>query len=100
MSHFKSRMKDAWVMQQVRYRLSKSPIRVPYNWLRHRRLRSADAFLASYPRSGSTWTRFLLFELLTGTPADFTPVIRTIQYIGDHHDSPALLPGGGRLIKT
>ncbi|MBA2274470.1 MAG: sulfotransferase domain-containing protein [Actinobacteria bacterium] len=54
-----------------------------------------DTLLASYPRSGSTWLRFLLFECVTGRPADFSSVDTYGTWKG-----PGVLPGGGRLIST
>jgi hypothetical protein len=59
-----------------------------------------DVFIASYPRSGSTWLRFLLLELLTRNTAGFESVNRLIPDVGRHHGVPGLLPAGGRLIKT
>jgi hypothetical protein len=59
-----------------------------------------DAFLASYPRSGSTWLRFLLTELHTGQDAQWTDVDRVVPDVGRHRSAPRLLPGGGRMIKT
>ncbi|MEX2446142.1 MAG: hypothetical protein WD734_02295, partial [Dehalococcoidia bacterium] len=45
--------------------------RSPLRWLLkiqwdHRGLRPADVFVASYPRSGSSWLRFLLYEMTAG----------------------------------
>ncbi|HKS75489.1 MAG TPA: hypothetical protein VJQ82_19930, partial [Terriglobales bacterium] len=51
--------------RQIRYGVAKSKLRAPLVWLRHRGLGPRDTFVASYPRSGSTWLRFQLFELLT-----------------------------------
>lgn len=56
--------------------------------------------LASYPRSGTTWLRFLLSEALTGRPAVFDPDDQPVEYVGDHHEAPSILPGGGRLVFT
>jgi sulfotransferase family protein len=67
---------------------------------RHLGVTDADAFLASYPRSGSTWLRFMLFEILTGRDADFDAVNEAVPYVGQHRRAPRLLAGGGRLIKT
>jgi hypothetical protein len=59
-----------------------------------------DVLISSYPRSGSTWLRFLLTELLTREPAEWGAVNRTIPDLGKHLDGPGLLADGGRLIKT
>jgi hypothetical protein len=67
---------------------------------RHRGLGPADALLASFPRSGNTWLLFMLAELLTGDEVDFMEAITAVPLIGRHRGAPALLPGGGRLIKT
>ena len=70
------------------------------NHRRYRGIRPTDLFIASYPRSGTTWLRFLLFECLTGAPSDFVSVNRAIPYVGEHGRAPGLLPNGGRLIMT
>jgi hypothetical protein len=75
-------------------------LRRPLNLLRYRGVTRHDLFVASYPRSGTTWLRFLLFELLSGAPAEFVSVNDAIPYIGKHEGAPALLPEGGRLIQT
>jgi hypothetical protein len=75
-------------------------LRVPINAVRYTGIDPNDLFVASYPRSGTTWLRFLLFELLTNTPAEFVPVNRAIPYVGKHRDAPRLLPSGGRIIQT
>lgn len=76
------------------------PLRLPLTALRYTGLRPNDLFVASYPRSGTTWLRFLLYELLTGTPAEFVPVNEGIPYVGKHRAAPELLPSGGRVIQT
>jgi hypothetical protein len=68
--------------------------------LRHLGLRAQDAFIASYPRSGNTWLRFLLCEILIGRSPDFGAADETIPYIGGHRSAPTVLRSGGRLIKT
>ncbi len=76
-------------------------MRVPIVWYRHCGLNPNDAFVASYPRSGSTWLRFLLLELLTRADgAGFENVNQMIPDVGGQRASPPLLANGGRLIKT
>jgi hypothetical protein len=87
-------------IRRYRHALSMTKLREPLVWYRHRGLGLSDAWVASYPRSGSTWLRFLLTEILTGQPAEFTDVDRVIPDVGGHNGAPALLPGCGRLIKT
>ena len=85
----------------LRRRLRTTRMRGPIVWFRHRAVRLNDVFLASYPRSGNTWMRFLLSELISGQPADFGTVETTIPYIGiQSRRVPALLPNGGQVFKT
>lgn len=67
---------------------------------RHLSLRRADVLLVSYPKSGSTWLRFLLADALTSRAADFDSVRDTIPPLDRHRHAPRLLPGGGRLIRS
>lgn len=67
---------------------------------RHKGVTERDIFLCAYPRSGSTWLRFLLFDALTGEEALFGGVNRSIPYVGQHSETPSLLPEGGRLIQS
>ena len=87
-------------LKQLRYRASQTAVRVPVIWYRHRGCTRSDAFVAAYPRSGSTWLRFLLFEMLCQDSAVFTNVNRVIADIGYHREAPPLLPNQGRLLKT
>lgn len=88
------------VINDLRYKLRATRLRAPLVWFRHRGLASTDdIFLASYQRSGSTWIRFLLCEILTKNPADFRSVKIAIPDVRHYHEAPLLL-GGRRLIKT
>jgi hypothetical protein len=87
-------------IRRIRHKVTKSWLRTPLTWIRHRGLSASDVFIASYPRSGSTWLRFLLFEILADRPAEFETVDRAVPDVGKHHQAWQLLPGGGRLIKT
>lgn len=78
--------------------------RSPVRWLRNtvlaqRGLGPNDVFLASYPRSGSSWMRFLIMEMFAGD-ANFEDFARAVPYLGHHRNARSLLPGGGRFIKT
>jgi hypothetical protein len=78
----------------------KTAMRRPLIWQQHRGLGPHDCFVASYPRSGSTWLRFLLAEVLTGKESQFGIVNQAIPYVGSHHNAKPILPSGGNLIKT
>ena len=84
----------------IHAKAARSKIRVPLVWSRHLGLKPQDTFLASYPRSGSTWLRFILFQILTGEDPGFQQIDQCIPEIQSHRGVPPLLPGGGRLIKT
>lgn len=77
-----------------------TPFQVPILWWRHMGLRSQDVFLGCYPRSGSTWLRFTLFEILTGKSSDFENVNSAFRGLSDHRQGWPLLPGSGRFIGT
>jgi hypothetical protein len=85
---------------KLRFHLSKTKLRVPMQWLRHRGFRPADVFFSTYPRSGTTWTRFTMFEILTGENATFESVNAVMLGVGIHDRARPVLPGGGRLIGT
>ena len=67
---------------------------------RHRGLRSCDIVLASFPKSGSTWLRFVLAGALTGREMDFDLVRELSPPLGAHRGGPAIAPDGGRLVKS
>ncbi len=93
-------MKPISGYRKIRHKASKTLLRAPLIWLRHRGIDRNDVMVASYPRSGNTWLRFLLTKILTGKSAGFDNVNRVIAEIGIHKDALPLLPGEGRLIKT
>ncbi len=53
-------------------------------------------WLASYPKSGNTWVRFLLYSVLHGPPARSLDIARKIPDI--HRPLPLDPPDGQRLI--
>jgi len=96
----KARKKPTSAWRKFRRKLSKTRLRVPHIWLRHRGIRPADVLFGSYPRSGTTWSRFTLFEIMTGEPAGFTAVNTAIRGVGRHPFALRVLPNGGRLINS
>ena len=90
-------------LRLMRHKLSKTKARLPIIWYYHLGIRPGDVFAASYPRSGNTWFRFLLYELLSGKPANFETInlpTSPAPDINNYRHSPGLLPDEGRLIKT
>lgn len=83
-----------------RVRFRNKTLRRPFMLARHRTLSPQDAFLASYPRSGTTWMRFLLYETLTGESSGFGLMRRAIPSVGKQDGARPVLPDGGRLIQT
>ncbi len=86
--------------RKVRHTLSKTPLRAPLVWVRHRGFRPTDVFVGSYPRSGSTWLRFMLLEILAGQASGFANTNEMLPDVGKHEAGAPVLPGNGRLIKT
>jgi Sulfotransferase domain len=86
--------------RRIRAKAARSSIRVPFVWSWHLGLEPHDVFLASYPRSGSTWLRFMLFEIMCGEDPGFRKIESRLPEIQCHRGVPPVLPNGGRLIKT
>jgi hypothetical protein len=80
--------------------LRRSPARKALVWSRHRALEPHDVFIASFPRSGNTWLRFVLGQLVTGEPSTYKSVEEVAPGVGYHRNAPRVTRGGGRLIKT
>jgi hypothetical protein len=89
-----------YTLRRIRHSILKTAIRRPLVWGDHRGVGQRDCFVASYPRSGSTWLRFLLAEVLTGKGSQFGMVNELIPDVGAHRKAKPILPGGGNLIKT
>lgn len=96
----KQRSKPTNAYRKLRRKLSRTALRAPLIWLRHHGFRPADIFLGSYPRSGTTWSRFVLLEILTGHEGGFDEVNGMLHGVGNQATGAPVLPGGGRLLAT
>jgi hypothetical protein len=92
--------KPTSVYRKIRRKFAKTRLRAPLVWLNHRNLAPSDVFIASYPKSGITWTRFVLFELLSGLPAGFKATNQLMTGVGKHNKGLRMLPEEGRLVGT
>ncbi len=93
-------MSKASLVRRMRHLASRTPLRLPLVWYRHRNLRESDVFLASYPRSGNTWLSFLIYELATGKEAAFKDVNRIVPGVARSSEGWEVLPGRGRFLRT
>jgi hypothetical protein len=100
MSQDPSKSRDFPVWKRVRYKLGELPLREPFIWWRHRGLIPADVFIATYPRSGYTWVRFMVYSVVTGETADFKKVNTDFPAPGEQRRALRALPDGGRFICT
>lgn len=87
-------------IRDLRFRLARTKLREPLKLWQHRGLKAEDVQLASFGRSGSTWLRFVLLEILTGSAAGFLNIHQVIPEMGMQAGVCPVLPNGGRLIKT
>ena len=87
-------------LKQLRFKASRTKLRLPQAWWQHRGLNDKDVLFASFERSGNTWLRFVLMEILTKDNAGFLNVNHILPEMGTHRESKPVLPNGGRLIKT
>ena len=87
-------------LKELRYKASRTKLRAPKAWWEHRGLNDKDVLFASFERSGNTWLRFVLMEILTKDNAGFLNVNQVLPEMGTHREMRPVLPNGGRLIKT
>jgi Sulfotransferase domain len=87
-------------LKELRYKASRTKLRAPKAWWEHRGLNDEDVLFASFERSGNTWLRFVLMEILTKDNAGFLNVNQVLPEMGTHREMKSVLPNGGRLIKT
>jgi hypothetical protein len=69
--------------------------------VRTRGLTRDDVLVDAFPKSGSTWVRFVLVDLASeGADVDFGNVKDLSAPLGRHRDAPRLIQGRGRLVKS
>lgn len=93
-------MGKASLVRRMRHYASRTSLRLPLLWYRHRYMKDSDVFLASYPRSGNTWLAFLVYELVTGREAGFEDVSRIVPSVARSSEAWEVLPGKGRFLRT
>src|SRR5581483_1752858 len=86
--------------KKLRRKFARTPFRAPLVWWRHRGLNPSDMFFCAYPKSGTTWARFVLFEMLSGMASGFKATNQQMPGVGLHHNALRLLPNGGRLVAS
>lgn len=86
--------------KKLRRKFARTPLRAPLVWWRHRGLNPSDMFFCAYPKSGTTWARFVLFEMLSGMASGFKATNQQMPGVGLHHNALRLLPNGGRLVAS
>lgn len=74
--------------------------RLPVAYWRASSVTSNDIVLASFPKSGNTWVKFLLAHVLTGAPTNFDKAEAVVPSVGKLDGAHRILPSGGRLIKS
>lgn len=74
-------------------------VKIPMDWWRHRSIGLDDGYVCHYPKSGSTWLRFLLVALARpDADLSFGTVNRLIPSVGS---GPGLrLPGGNQVASS
>jgi hypothetical protein len=87
-------------LKELRFKASRTRLRAPKGWWEHRGLNQKDVFFASFERSGNTWLRFVLMEIVTKGEAGFLNVNQILPELGTHVPMKPALPNGGRFIKT
>ena len=69
--------------------------------VRSRGLTPEDLLIVAYPKSGSTWLRFMMADIANGAgTADFSNIRRLSPPLGKQRYGDRILDGHGRLIKV
>jgi hypothetical protein len=91
----------ARVVPALRRAKKRSMLRRPVVAWRHRALTSSDTMLVSFPRSGSTWLRFMLAGAVSPEPVEFDSVDEMVPFVGAPRTRRTARWGtSGHLIKS
>lgn len=63
-------------------------------------IQKTDTFLVSYPKSGNTWARFLIANLISEKPFSFSDIRSIIPDIHDFKSLKYLRPNENRILKS
>lgn len=89
------------LLPALRRARKRSPLRRPVVAWRHRTVGPNDTLLVSFPRSGSTWLRFMLAAAASTEPVEFDSVDEIVPLVGAAPTRKAAEWGtSGRLIKS
>ncbi|MDB4090698.1 sulfotransferase domain-containing protein [Crocinitomicaceae bacterium] len=84
---------------KLKEKIVRSKAKKIIDWLQHLLLLKEDVFIAGYPKSGSTWFRFILYELITNSEASFEKSNYLIPSVGRHFIKK-IKTNHGRFIQT
>jgi len=87
-------------LMRLRQRLAPTVAGRVLTWYRNLGLNESDILLAGYPKSGNTWLKFLVGDVVLRTEIDWDSALKFMPMMGWHRKAPRILDGGGRLIST
>lgn len=77
-----------------------APVAAAVRTVHHRDLLPHDRLLASYPKSGNTWLRFMLAQLWRGEPVGWDDLGDVVPMVDRTATATATFADGARLVKT
>lgn len=85
----------------IRRKLKNTALRRAIVAWRHFGLKPSDCFLASYPKSGNTWVKFVLATICAKCSVEaWSDRNQFVPTVGHQREAMAVLANGGRLLKT
>lgn len=88
-------------VRKVRARVvAREPVASMARWRNHRDLLAVDRLLASYPKSGNTWLRFMVGQVCAGRPLEWDELGDYVPMVDRTTSARWAFPDGGRIVKT